>query len=400
MTVALIYNLKAEALSHLAPLEDGTSESLSSLYEVVDLRGSSVPPNDSLSLRKLHKQKDMFAEWDTEETINALRDAIAERYSVAMIEANEHAFETLRTTRPDFVFNIAEGLHGASREAQIPAMLEMLQIPYLGSDPLTLGICLDKARAKEILSHHKIPTASFSVIRSMNDLSATGRRLDSASGSFGEDVRLKFPAMVKPLHEGSSKGIYNSCVVRNPDELASEVKIILDTYSQPALVEVFLPGREFTVAMLGNGDEVQVLPIVEIKFDALPAGVNPIYSYEAKWIWDQRDNPLDAYECPANLAEPLQSEIEGICKDAYRVLNCRDWSRIDVRLDAHGTPNILEINPLPGILPNPDDNSCFPKAARVVGMSYNQLINTVLDIAMRRNGITPITKEMEYGIVR
>jgi D-alanine-D-alanine ligase len=321
----------------------------------------------------------MFAEWDTEETINAVRDAIRERYDVVMIEANEHAFETLRTTRPDFVFNIAEGLHGASREAQIPAMLEMLQIPYLGSDALTLGICLDKARAKEILSYHKIPTASFSVIKTMSDF---------------EDIRLKFPSIVKPLHEGSSKGIYNSCVVRNPDELANEVKIILETYSQPALVEDFLPGREFTVALLGNGDEVRVLPIVEIKFDALPPGVNPIYSYEAKWIWDQRDNPLDAYECPAALSASLQAEIEDICKAAYRLLNCRDWSRVDVRLDVHGMPNILELNPLPGILPNPDDNSCFPKAARAAGMSYNQLINSVLDLAMQRNGILPITAKM------
>jgi D-alanine-D-alanine ligase len=200
--------------------------------------------------------------------------------------------------------------------------------------------------------------------------------------------------MVKPLHEGSSKGIYNSCVVRNPDELANEVKIILDTYNQPALVEDFLPGREFTVALLGNGDGVRVLPIVEIKFDALPPGVNPIYSYEAKWIWDQRDNPLDAYECPANLTAPLQTDIEEICRAAYRALNCRDWSRIDVRLDSHGTPNILEINPLPGILPKPEDNSSFPKSARAAGMSYNQLINAVLDIAMQRNGIVPITAGM------
>jgi D-alanine-D-alanine ligase len=366
MTIALVYNLKAEALSHLAPLEGGPE-------------APSHTSTDPFELRKLHRQKDMFAEWDTEETINAVRDAIRERYDVVMIEANEHAFETLRTTRPDFVFNIAEGLHGASREAQIPAMLEMLQIPYLGSDPLTLGICLDKARAKEILSYHKIPTASFSVIKTMSDF---------------EDIRLKFPSIVKPLHEGSSKGIYNSCVVRNPDELANEVKIILETYNQPALVEDFLPGREFTVALLGNGDEVRVLPIVEIKFDALPPGVNPIYSYEAKWIWDQRGNPLDAYECPAALSASLRAAIEDICKAAYRVLNCRDWSRIDVRLDVQGVPHILELNPLPGILPNPDDNSCFPKAARAAGMSYNQLINSVLDIAMQRNGILPITAKM------
>ncbi len=366
MSVALIYNLKAEALSHLSNVADDSQ-----------LHGSDVSPDASLELRKNHRMKDMYAEWDTAETVNALRDAIARRYNVIMIEANEEAFEKLRTLHPDFVFNIAEGLYGASREAQIPAMLEMLRIPYLGSDPLTLGICLDKARAKEILSHHKIPTAGFSVIRSMSDF---------------EDVRLKFPAMVKPLHEGSSKGIYNSCVVRNPDELANEVKMILESYNEPALVEDFLPGREFTVAILGNGDEVTVLPIVEIKFDSLPAGVNPIYSYEAKWIWDQRDNPLDAYECPAILDDALKHEIVSICLEAYRVLNCRDWSRIDVRLDSNGKPNILEINPLPGILPNPDDNSSFPKAARAAGIGYDQLINSVLDIAMKRNGIMPITE--------
>ncbi len=372
MTIGLTYNLKAEASPSTNQVADG--QQLSAL-ESPDL---SSPQASSLDLRKRHRQQDMYAEWDTVETVNAVRDAIAERYDVVMIEANEMAFEKFRTLRPDFVFNIAEGMYGVSREAQIPAMLEMLQIPYLGSDPLTLGICLDKARAKEILSHHKIPTAGFSVIGSMNDF---------------EDVRLKFPAMVKPLHEGSSKGIYNSCVVHNPDELANEVKIILDTYNEPALVEDFLPGREFTVGMLGNGDDVQVLPIVEIKFDALPSGVNPIYSYEAKWIWDQTESPLDIFECPAQLNEPLKQDISRICRDAYRILKCRDWSRIDVRLDAHGRPNILEINPLPGILPKVEDNSCLPKAARAAGLSYNQLINAALDAAMKRCGIMPITNE-------
>jgi D-alanine-D-alanine ligase len=375
MTVALIYNLKAEALSHLSPVEDGHSgrESPETNFHI----------SSPLELRRRHRQKDMYAEWDTEETINAVRDAIVERYNVLMIDASENAYNKLVAHKPDFVFNIAEGLHGASREAQIPAMLEMLQIPYLGSDPLTLGICLDKARAKEILSCYKIPTAGFSIIRSMADF---------------DDVRLKFPAIVKPLHEGSSKGIYNSCVVRNPDELASEVKIILDTYNEPALVEDFLPGREFTVALMGNGDDVTVLPIVELKFDALPEGVNRIYSYEAKWIWDQRDSPLDVFECPASLDASLSHDITTICRDAYRVLDCRDWARIDVRLDAQGNANILEINPLPGILPNPEDNSCFPKSARIAGLSYNQLINAVLDIAMKRNGIEPITTSAHEAI--
>ncbi len=208
-----------------------------------------------------------------------------------MIEADEKAFEKLRTLRPSFVFNIAEGLYGVSREAQIPAMLEMLRIPYLGSDPLTLAICLDKARAKEILAYNGIPTAPFAVVSSMDEF---------------EDLRVTFPAMVKPLHEGSSKGIYDSCVVRSAVDLEREVRTVLDVYHEPALVEEFLPGREFTVAILGNGAGARVLPVVEIKFDALPAGVNPIYSYEAKWIWDQADAPLEIFECPARLEQSLR----------------------------------------------------------------------------------------------
>jgi len=159
---------------------------------------------------------------------------------------------------------------------------------------------------------------------------------------------------------------------------------LLGQYDEPALVEEFLPGREFTVAIIGNNGEARALPIVEILFDSLPEGVNPIYSYEAKWIWDQSSNPLKIFECPARLSPELQADIESACLRAYSVLRCRDWCRIDVRLDATGRPHIIELNPLPGILPKPEDNSCFPKAARAAGMSYNQLINTVLDIACKR----------------
>ncbi|HEY4643666.1 MAG TPA: D-alanine--D-alanine ligase, partial [Bacteroidota bacterium] len=150
----------------------------------------------------------------------------------------------------------------------------------------------------------------------------------------------------------------------------------------------YLSGREFTVALLGNGEELRVLPIVEIRFDSLPDGVRPIYSYEAKWVWDQSSNPLDIFHCPADIDVGLQRSIEDVCRRAYRLLRCRDWCRIDVRLDGSGVPNILELNPLPGILPMPQDNSCFPKAARAAGMSYSQLINAVLDTAARRNGIS------------
>ncbi len=358
MEIALVYNLKKE---ESAPARTGDSQPSS--QNIVDV---------STQVRFSSTSADTYAEWDTIDTITAVRDALALRHSVAMIEADADAFELLRRTRPEIVFNIAEGQYGVSREAQIPAILEMLNIPYTGSDALTLGICLDKSRAKEILSHYEIPTPKFFVITAVHELDA---------------ARIPLPCIVKPLYEGSSKGIFNASLVRTPAELALQVERIVATYAQPALIEEFLPGREFTVAMLGNGAGARVLPIVEIQFDSLPQGVNPIYSFEAKWIWDQSDNPLDIFTCPAQVSAPLQSAIEKICLDTYRVLRCRDWSRIDVRLDAAGNPHIIEVNPLPGILPNPEENSCYPKAARAAGMSYQQLLNNVLDAGCSRYGL-------------
>jgi len=193
--------------------------------------------------------------------------------------------------------------------------------------------------------------------------------------------------MVKPLYEGSSKGIRDSSLVRTTGELKEQVSAILTKYHQPALVERYLPGREFTVALLGNGAEVQVLPIVEIQFEQLPANINPIYSFEAKWIWDTVEKPLEIFACPARTSSSLEKRIRAVSKAAFLALRCRDWCRIDIRLDESGEPNVLELNPLPGILPNPDANSCFPKAARTAGLSYADLINRVLEIACQRVGL-------------
>jgi D-alanine-D-alanine ligase len=358
MHVALVYNLKKDACETEDTIAGPSSQNITDV---------------STQVKSVRKSADTYAEWDTQETITAVCDALALHHSVTLIEGDEDAFEKIRTGRPDIVFNIAEGRYGASREAQVPAMLEMLNIPYSGSDPLTLAICLDKSRAKEILSHYSIPTPKFFVIHSMDDVAS---------------VHTEFPCIVKPLFEGSSKGIFNSSLAYSAEELSVQAEKIINLYQQPALVEKFLPGREFTVALLGNGKDLEVLPIVEIKFDSLPNGVNPIYSFEAKWIWDEETDPLDIFDCPANLTPDLRISIENVCKRAFNVLRCRDWCRIDVRLDEKGIPNIIELNPLPGILPNPEQNSCFPKAARAAGYSYNEMLNRVLDAACKRNGLT------------
>lgn len=344
MHIALSFNLKGDAVGLMEEPAEPPSE-----------------PPDLLS-------DDLFAEWDDIHTIKAVEAALASAHQVTLVEASLDAFESYRNLRPDLVFNIAEGLHGASREAQIPAMLDMLGIPYTGSDPLTLGLCLDKRRTKEILAHHGIATPGFSVVNSLAEIPA----------------RLRYPLMVKPTLEGSSKGVTDKALVRNRRELVRQLEWVLNTYHQSALIEEFLPGREFTVALIGNGSDLAVLPIVEINFDTLPAGVQPIYSYEAKWLWDQEEDPLQIFSCPAALEPLLRLQIEELCKSAFRALDCRDWCRIDVRLDAKGRPQVIELNPLPGILPRPEQNSCFPKAARAIGLAYDEMILAVVDAACAR----------------
>lgn len=306
------------------------------------------------------------------ETINAVKSALEINHDVIMIEANADAFEKFRNSGVDIVFNIAENENGISREAQIPAMLDMLKIPYTGSDPLTLATCLDKSRTKEILSYYGIKTPKFLLVQSIEDL---------------ENFNIEFPVFIKPVAEGSSKGIFNSSYVSNFEELRLESQKYLIEYNQPCLVEEYLPGREFTVALLGNGNETQVLPIIEINFEGLPDNMHPVYSFEAKWILDTRENPMDIYTCPAKIDEELKRKINELALKSYNILRCRDWSRLDVRLDKNGEPNIIEINPLPGILPDPKDNSCFPKAARTAGIEYDDLINRVLYYGAKRQNL-------------
>jgi D-alanine-D-alanine ligase len=326
----------------------------------------------SLNSNSLKNFNDTYAEWDSLDTINAIKNSLELYHDVTMIEANENAFEKFKNTEIDIVFNVAECAYGSSREAQIPAMLDMLQIPYTGSDPLTLTTCLDKARTKEVLSYYKIPNAKFLLVQEINDLS---------------NFDLSFPVIIKPVAEGSSKGIFNSSFINNFFDLETNLAELLQEYSQPFLIEEFLPGREFTVALIGNKNDLEVLPIIELNLHELPSELVPIYSYEAKWVVDTKDNPLNIFSCPADIDNDLENEIKEVAKKTFNILRCKDWSRIDIRLDANNKPNVIEVNPLPGILPDPDDNSCFPKAARTAGMNYEEMINRVLNTAAKRYGL-------------
>ena len=326
---------------------------------------------------------DVYAEWDSAETIDAVASALSAYGDVIRLEATADFPERLRAERPDIVFNIAEGLHGMNREAHVPAICEFFDIPYSGSDPFTLSLCLHKAKTKDFLSAHGIPNAPFALIESEAALESI---------LSGHDTRLRVPTaerplFVKPVQEGSSKGITEKNLVRTREELEAQTRFLVSTYSQPVIVENFLPGAEFTCGVLGNGPNARVLPLVGMNFRSLPKGALPIYGFEAKWVWDTPDDPIDIFECPARIDARLEQAIVDVVLRAYRVLGCRDWSRIDVRLDADGVPNIVEVNPLPGILPNPEDNSCLPKAARAAGLNYDQLIQSALLAAAERNGV-------------
>jgi D-alanine-D-alanine ligase len=368
--IGLAYNQKPEPSELASPASEGGRQEDGELP-----RPDEEPPSRiaDLSVAELIA-RDEFAEWDSPTTIAAVESALSKLGKVVRLEANEDFPERLRQTKPHIVFNIAEGFYGVNREAHVPAICEFYGIPYSGSDSFTLSLCLDKARAKETLAYHGIPTPRFAVVRKVEDLRAVSEK-------------LSLPLFVKPLHEGSSKGITDSNLCRDAKQLFAQTRFLLENYDQPVIVEEYLPGQEFTCAVLGNGDDATVMPIVAMNFETLPDGALPIYSFDAKFVWDRPENPLDIFQCPARITPALQASIERVTLDAYRVLGCRDWARIDVRLDAAGVPNVLEVNPLPGILPDPADNSCLPKAARAAGIGYDELIQSCLKYAAARQGV-------------
>ncbi|MBM3292500.1 ATP-grasp domain-containing protein [Candidatus Bathyarchaeota archaeon] len=315
---------------------------------------------------------DFFAEFDDEETVDAIYSAIKKAgCEVTKIEADQNAYGKLLDLKPEIVFNIAEGLHGEGREAQIPAILEMLKIPYTGSGPVTLAISLNKSLTHQILCANGVAAPKFIVYNNVNEIN---------------DVQLPFPLVVKPIAEGSGKGIRSNSLVRDFQSLKNQVAWVTENYHQPAIVEEFIEGREFTVGLIGNKKPF-VLPIVEITFDKLPEGSNPLYAYEAKWIWDVPEKPLDIFVCPAKIPKSLETEIKDTAVKAFQALKCRDVCRMDIRLDKNGKPNVLDLNPLPGMIPDPDAHSCLPEAAMTAGYSYDQLICTILWQAILRNNL-------------
>ncbi len=329
----------------------------------------SRPPRERLRVGLVHNRKrppaagedpQAQAEFDGPKTIDAIAEAIETLgHEVVLLEATPELPAKLPNARIDIAFNIAEGLRGRSREAQVPALLEMLEIPYTGSDPAALSLTLDKGLAKRVVALAGVHTPAFMVMK-------TGReRLPS---------ELCFPLIVKPVAEGSSKGIERSSVVHNDSELRERVNMHLQRYHQPVLVEAFLPGREFTVGVLGDR-RPRVLPAMEIVFTDRQQ-THPIYGYEEKF----GDQSTTRYEAPANVDAKLARALERAARRAFVALGCRDVARFDFRLDAAGRVHFIECNPLPGLTPEFSD-LCVIAGAQ---MSYGDLIREILAPALRR----------------
>ncbi|MBI5069814.1 MAG: ATP-grasp domain-containing protein [Deltaproteobacteria bacterium] len=307
-------------------------------------------------------EQDEEAEYDSPKTLQAIREAIASHgHEVVDLEATPDLPLQLASTPVDVVFNIAEGFKGRNRESQVPALLELLDIPYTGSDPAALSVSLDKALAKRMVRTHGILTPNYVLMH-------TGRE------RLPRELQT-FPLIVKPVAEGTSKGVTKKSVVRDEGELREVAREIIAKYRQPALAEEYIRGREFTVGMLGER-RPRVLPIMEIVF-VDRSDPNPIYSFEMKQDWSEQIR----YEVPARLSEREVERLERAARECFAALGCRDVARVDFRMDAEGRIYFIEANPLPGLSPGWSDLVLIAQAA---GLSYRDLIGEVLSFAIRR----------------
>ncbi len=307
---------------------------------------------------------DSHGEFDSVETINHLTTALEGLGHRVRKIGNIHALAKFLTQgeRVDIVFNIAEGVRGQSREAQVPALLEAYDIPYTGSDPLTLALCLNKALTKQVWRYHGLPTGADCVIHSLDDLA---RRQDDLPD---------FPLFVKPLHEGSSKGISSpDSIIRDAVTLRARVDQLLTWYQQPVLAEAYLPGREFTVAILGNGPEAAVIGVAEV-VSISPGGIS---SFHDKEDWETR---APDYYRPLPAGD-LATRLAALALAAYHAVTCRDLGRVDIRLDADEAPQLMEINPLPALN---RQHSALTFIGRQAGVGYETLIDRVLTCATSR----------------
>jgi D-alanine-D-alanine ligase len=299
------------------------------------------------------------AEFDRPDTIEGIESALrALGHEARRIGSVKSLVKRLAAgERWDMVFNICEGMFGLGREAQVPALLDAYEIPYTFSGPLILALALDKGLTKRVVRSFGVPTPDFAVVASPGDVAA---------------VDLPFPLFAKPLAEGTGKGIDARSKIDSPKQLAAVCRTLLARFSQPVLVETFLPGREFTVGIVGSGAEAEALGVMEVMLN--PEAEANAYSYVNK----------EKYEELVRYALAAEAEA-GACRDvalrAWRGLGCLDGGRVDVKMDRHGIVNFIEVNPLAGLNPSHSD---LPILCRLQGIPYEELIGRIVASACKR----------------
>jgi len=300
------------------------------------------------------------AEFDSEDTINAIESTLQQLgYRTDRIgHIRTLTSRLVKGDRWDLVFNIAEGLSGIGRESQVPAILEAYEIPYTFSDPCVLALSLHKGLAKHVIRDIGISTPDFYVVEDENDINK---------------INFHFPLFVKPVAEGTGKGITKASKVVDKNQLATECKMVLNKFQQPALVEVFLPGREFTVGIIGTGSKAQVIGgVLEV---VLREGAEAeVYSYHNKEFYDDL---VKYHLIEGEIAEKVKEVALAVWKGLY----CRDAGRVDIRCDNNGVPHFLEVNPLAGLNPIRSD---LPIACNLSGIPYKYLIEQIMESAKER----------------
>ncbi len=306
---------------------------------------------------------DANAEFDHPSTVDIIVSAIESNgFRVRKIGNAANLLSQIDNLAVDIVFNISEGYTGRNRESQVPILLEMAGIPFVGSDALTLGLTLDKIMAKKVFIAEGILTPKFFEIKSLDNLVDTDH--------------LNFPLIVKPRFEGSSKGLSEKSRVENKDELFRQADLIVNTYKQPALVEEFILGQEFTVAVIGNSP-AQALPSVQVEIDGSVDLGDKFYTF-ARIASDKLK-----YICPARISKELEQKLREAAIKVYTAVDCLDLGRVDFRVDKAGNAYALEINPLPSL----STEDVFQTTAAAEGITYQQMIGRILNFALVRHGL-------------
>lgn len=314
---------------------------------------------------KRETQDDAEAEFDEPGTIEAIKAAIEKGgYEAVVLEADADFSRKIQELKPDIVFNIAEGLYGRSREAQIPAILEYLGIPFVGSDAVALGVALDKDLTKRLAKSAGVSIPSSFICN---------------QGDQSFPFMIRYPVIVKPNAEGSSKGISDQSVCQNEAELLSLLYSDEQTYHGDFLVESYIEGREFTVGILGNGKNARAFEPMELIFKKLRGQYN-VYSYEVKRNFQE----YVSYRCPPDLERSVIEEIKDKALKVFQVLGCRDFARMDFRLGKDKRVYFIEANPLPGLAPHYSD---YPMLTSFNGISYEDTVLAVLKEALFRYGL-------------